>query len=50
MKTLDEDFVIGEGIQAGLGQDPNQEVVFGRFEGALEAFSKSVRVQIAPSD
>ena len=47
MRTLEEDFVIGEGIQAGLGQDPDQEVVFGRFEGALEAFAKTVDSNLA---
>lgn len=40
--TLDEDFVIGESIQAGLETNANEEMIFGRFEGALNAFNRVV--------
>lgn len=40
--TLDEDFELGEGIQAGLASGANSELTFGRFEGALAAFNQSV--------
>ena len=42
MKTLMEDFDIGEGIQRGLASGANQSLHFGRFEGALAAFNHSV--------
>ncbi|MEL6737985.1 MAG: SRPBCC family protein [Pseudomonadota bacterium] len=40
--TLDEDFALGEGIQAGLTSGANSELTFGRFEGALTAFNQTV--------
>lgn len=40
--TLDEDFALGEGIQAGLLSGANAELTFGRFEGALTAFNQTV--------
>lgn len=41
-KTLNEDFVIGESIQAGLESGANERLTFGRFEGALAEFNRSV--------
>ena len=40
--TLDEDFDIGESIQSGLMSGANDEMLFGRFEGALGAFNDTV--------
>ncbi|MEM9705898.1 MAG: SRPBCC family protein [Pseudomonadota bacterium] len=40
--TLDEDFVIGESIQSTLLSGANENMLFGRFEGALHAFNQSV--------
>lgn len=40
--TLDEDFVIGERMQATLLSGANQNMLFGRFEGALDAFNQTV--------
>lgn len=40
--TLDEDFHIAESIQAGLAAGANGEMLFGRFEGALSAFNRTV--------
>ncbi|MEM1410977.1 MAG: SRPBCC family protein [Pseudomonadota bacterium] len=42
VKTLDEDFVIGERIQAGLESGANEHLTFGRFEGALAVFNQTV--------
>ena len=42
LDTLDEDFDIGERIQAGLDSGANEHLTFGRFEGALAAFNDSV--------
>lgn len=47
MMTLEEDFAIGEGIQAGLASGANQTLTFGRFEGALEQFNRSIASYIA---
>lgn len=41
LRTLDEDFALGEGIQAGLGQ-ADDTLLFGRYEGALDAFNRAV--------
>ena len=41
-KTLEEDFIIGESIQATACSGANAEMLFGRFEGALDAFNKTV--------
>jgi len=40
--TLDEDFEIGESIQSTLSSGANTELLFGRFEGALDQFNQSV--------
>ena len=40
--TLDEDFEIGESIQAGIASGANDNMLFGRFEGALDAFNQVV--------
>lgn len=40
--TLDEDFTIGESIQSTLESGANHNMVFGRFEGALNAFNRVV--------
>jgi len=44
--TLTEDFEIGEGIQAGLGSGANDQLTFGRYEGALDAFARIVAAEI----
>lgn len=50
--TLDEDFVIGESIQASLASGANTDMLFGRFEGALDAFNQVVedRLSTAPAE
>ena len=40
--TLTEDFEIGESIQSGLASGANQQLTFGRFEGALAQFNSIV--------
>ena len=40
--TLAEDFAIGESIQDGLASGANDELRFGRFEGALDRFNQTV--------
>ena len=40
--TLDEDFAIGESIQANAGSGANTHMLFGRFESALSAFNNTV--------
>ena len=45
--TLNEDFVIGESIQAGLATGANDHMTFGRFEGALPEFNRVVRRYIS---
>ncbi len=40
--TLDEDFAIGESIQKNLASGSNEHMLFGRFEGALNAFNAVV--------
>lgn len=42
VRTLTEDFEIGERIQSGLASGANERLTFGRFEGALEKFNASV--------
>ncbi|MEL6447725.1 MAG: SRPBCC family protein [Pseudomonadota bacterium] len=44
--TLNEDFEIGEGIQAGLASGANTHLTFGRFEGALEVFNAAVDARL----
>jgi len=45
--TLDEDFVIGESIQASIASGANEDMIFGRFEGALDAFNQVVERHLA---
>ena len=44
--TLDEDFAIGESIQSSLVSGANDTMLFGRFEGALDAFNKAVNEMV----
>ena len=44
--TLDEDFAIGERIQATLRSGANEDMIFGRFEGALDAFNRVVESRL----
>lgn len=48
--TLDEDFVIGERMQATLLSGANQSMLFGRFEGALDAFNQTVDTHLETPD
>ena len=41
--TLNEDFVIGESIQAGLATGGIEQMTFGRFEGALHQFNQRIK-------
>ena len=41
--TLNEDFVIGESIQNGFASGANDVITFGRFEGALPAFNRTIK-------
>lgn len=45
--TLDEDFVIGESIQASLASGANTDMLFGRFEGALDAYNRVVEDRLS---
>ncbi|MEM9285086.1 MAG: SRPBCC family protein [Pseudomonadota bacterium] len=45
--TLDEDFVIGESIQATALSGANTDMLFGRFEGALTQFNRTVDTHLA---
>ncbi len=47
MKTLDEDFVIGEQIQAGMATGANTTFRFGLFEGALGRWHEMLREEVA---
>lgn len=47
-RTLDEDFEIGESIQAGLRAGANDVMNFGRFEGALTQFAATVDSYVQP--
>lgn len=42
LDTLAEDFELGESIQAGLQSGANERLTFGRFEGALAEFARTV--------
>ena len=44
--TLAEDFAIAESIQGGLSSGANEELRFGRFEGALDRFNRTVEREI----
>ena len=46
LRTLAEDFAIGESIQSGLSSGANDELRFGRFEGALDRFNRIVEREI----
>lgn len=46
LKTLKEDFLIGEAIQSGLAHGVNDALTFGRFEGALHAFNQVVDARL----
>ncbi|MEO1303369.1 MAG: SRPBCC family protein [Pseudomonadota bacterium] len=46
--TLDEDFVIGESMQSTLMSGANTHMLFGRFEGALDAFNRAVDAHLEP--
>ncbi len=41
--TLNEDFAIGEAIQAGALSGANDTILFGRFEGALAKFNATIQ-------
>ena len=45
--TLDEDFVIGESIQSSIASGANEYMIFGKFEGALDAFNKVVEAHLS---
>ncbi|QTN40773.1 aromatic ring-hydroxylating oxygenase subunit alpha [Marinobacter salsuginis] len=45
--TLDEDFELGESIQAGLKSGANKVLTFGRNEGALAKYNQWVEDQLA---
>ena len=47
VRTLSEDFAIGEGIQSGLSSGANTALHFGRFEGALDRFNRIVEKELA---
>lgn len=40
--TLDEDFAIGESIQSALASGANEQMTFGRYEGALARFNATI--------
>lgn len=48
--TLAEDFEIGESIQAGLASGANDNLTFGRFEGALRRFNDTVERLLGGQD
>ncbi len=48
--TLAEDFEIGESIQAGLASGANDNLTFGRFEGALRRFNDSIERLLGGQD
>ncbi len=47
VKTLLEDFQLGESIQRGMTSGANEVVNFGQFEGALTYFNKTVDQRLA---
>ena len=47
VRTLSEDFAIGESIQRGLSSGANEALHFGRFEGALDRFNRTVEEELA---
>ena len=50
VRTLSEDFAIGESIQSGLLSGANTELHFGRFEGALDRFNRIVEQELAAAN
>ena len=46
VRALAEDFSIGESIQSGLASGANDELHFGRFEGAFDRFNRIVEREI----
>ena len=50
MMTLDEDFTIGDSMQSTLASGANQSMVFGRFEGALGQFNRTVETYLEQND
>ena len=44
--TLTEDFVIGESIQSSIAAGANSSMLFGKFEGALDAFNRVVAASL----
>ena len=46
VRTLSEDVAIGESIQSGLSSGANDELRFGRFEGALDRFNRIVEREL----
>lgn len=46
MTTLTEDFEIGEAIQSGLESGANTHLTFGRYEGALHRFARTVQAAL----
>lgn len=49
LKTLDEDFALGEQIQAGMSSGANRQLIFGRNEGALATFNAWVEKRLNKS-
>ena len=47
MKTLREDFALGEGIQRGINAGSQPNLTFGAFESALEVFNQTLRETLA---
>ncbi|MEM6708966.1 MAG: aromatic ring-hydroxylating dioxygenase subunit alpha [Pseudomonadota bacterium] len=47
LRTLYEDFALGEGVQSNLASGANQALTFGRFEGALGKFNRNVEAELA---
>lgn len=48
--TLDEDFAIGESVQSTLASGANAAMLFGRFEGALDQFNRTVETCLSEPD
>lgn len=49
IKTLEEDFELGEQIQSGMALGVNDQLTFGRFEGALDRFNGAVDAALQSS-
>ena len=47
LTTLNEDFAIGESIYANLDSGANTHLTFGRFEGALDRFNRTIESYLA---